>query len=44
MDVRPEFRGTGIRIEDDILITNDGAEVLTKDCPKSPHDLQQLME
>lgn len=30
-----EFRGIGIRIEDDVLCTNDGIEVLTKDCYKN---------
>lgn len=34
-EVHEEFRGIGIRIEDDVLCTNDGIEVLTKDCCKN---------
>jgi len=34
--VEPEFRGQGIRIEDNILVTDDGHENLTKDLDKSP--------
>ncbi len=33
------LRGLGIRIEDDILVTQDAFEVLTHDCPKDPSDL-----
>jgi Xaa-Pro aminopeptidase len=32
--VRPEFRGIGIRIEDDVLVTADGARVLSEAIPK----------
>ena len=34
-DVDERWRGIGVRIEDDILITNDGHEVLTAAIPKS---------
>ena len=30
---RPELEGTGIRIEDDVLVTQDGARVLTAELP-----------
>lgn len=41
-EVHPEFRGIGIRIEDDILYKNDGIEVLTQDCIKQISDLEKL--
>ena len=37
------YRGIGIRIEDDILITNNGPEVLTAECPKEVEDIESLM-
>ena len=37
------FRGIGIRIEDDILITHDGADVINKDCPKDIKDIETLI-
>ncbi|XP_045205280.1 xaa-Pro aminopeptidase 3-like [Mercenaria mercenaria] len=42
-DVPPEYRGIGIRIEDDILITESKPVVLTKSCPKHPDDIEQIM-
>lgn len=43
MEVPAEFRGIGIRIEDDVLIT-DGrrVEVLTDECVKDPNELLRL--
>jgi Xaa-Pro aminopeptidase len=41
-DVPNEFRGIGIRIEDDILITADGRDNLTVACPKEIADIEAL--
>lgn len=42
-EVPEEFRGIGIRIEDDILYTKDGIEVLTKNCMKNISELKKLI-
>jgi Xaa-Pro aminopeptidase len=39
-DAPPELRGIGIRIEDDVLVTAAGHEVLTAACPKTIADLE----
>ena len=33
----------GVRIEDDVLVTNDGIEVLTKRLPRNPDEVEKLM-
>ncbi len=43
MDVARKWRGIGIRIEDDVVITKDGCDVLTKDAPKTVAEIEQLM-
>ena len=42
-DVDPSFRGIGVRIEDDILVTVDGHENLTADIPKSASELEAVL-
>jgi Xaa-Pro aminopeptidase len=37
-----KFRGIGIRIEDDVLVTSDGYEVMTAAVPKSVADIEAL--
>lgn len=37
------FRGIGVRIEDDVLITANGPDVLTKDAPKSIEAVEALV-
>lgn len=37
------YRGIGIRIEDDVLITENGPDVLTAECPKEVEDIERLM-
>ncbi|MEQ5137044.1 Xaa-Pro aminopeptidase [Providencia alcalifaciens] len=42
-DVPPQYRGIGVRIEDDILITEDGNENLTAMVVKDPDEIEALM-
>ena len=43
-DVPEQFRGIGIRIEDDILVTDSEPVVLTVACPKHPDNIEEIME
>jgi Xaa-Pro aminopeptidase len=41
--VPPELRNIGIRIEDDVLVTREGHEVLTHGVPKTPAAIESVM-
>ncbi len=41
-DVPAAFRGVGIRIEDDVLVTEGGHEVLSAAAPKEPREIEAL--
>ncbi len=42
-DVPARFGGIGVRIEDDVLVTEGGAEILTEGAPKSIPDIEALV-
>jgi len=42
-DVPEHFWNIGIRIEDDVLITPEGCDILTSDAPKTVADIEALM-
>ena len=43
LDVDEKWKGIGIRIEDDILVTKNGNENLTKKVPSDPAEIESLM-
>jgi Xaa-Pro aminopeptidase len=40
--VPAKYRGIGIRIEDDVAVTDNGSEVLSKLCPKEIQDVEKI--
>lgn len=43
MDVDEQWRGIGIRIEDDVVVTKEGCRVLSEGAPKTIADIEALM-
>jgi Xaa-Pro aminopeptidase len=43
MNVDDKWKGIGVRIEDDILVTNDGNINLTEKVPSCPKEIESLM-
>ena len=41
--VAKKWRGINVRIEDDVLVTKDGYEILTADVPKEAEEIELLM-
>ena len=42
-DIPEPYRGIGIRIEDNIVITGEGYQMLTGDVPKTIAEIEALM-
>jgi Xaa-Pro aminopeptidase len=43
MDAPEEFRGIGVRIEDDVVVTATGCENMTAEAPKEVSELEAII-
>ena len=42
-DLPEHWQNIGVRIEDDVLVTKDGYDILSKDAPKTIDEIEELM-
>ena len=42
-NIKEEWHNIGIRIEDDVYVTRSGCEILSRDAPKDPIEIETLM-
>ena len=42
-DLSEHWQNIGVRIEDDVLVTKDGYDILSKDAPKTIDEIEELM-
>jgi Xaa-Pro aminopeptidase len=42
-DIPEKYLGIGVRIEDDVLVTEDSPRVLSGKAPKQPEEIEELM-
>ena len=43
VEIDPKWAGIGVRIEDNVLVTEDGPVVLTAKCPKQITEIEALV-
>jgi Xaa-Pro aminopeptidase len=44
LTVPAKYRGIGVRIEDDVLVTARGCRVLSEDIPRATQDVEEWMQ